>query len=169
MLSSYSIKLIFISTFSILVSACSGTTSDTLFPSDTSITSEPTNDIALESNNDIALEPTNDIALEPTNDIALESNNDITLEADNSGVITVNWLPPTENTDNSSLENLAGYKIYYGESSGNYTKSITLDNPGIASYVIEGLEISVTYYFAITAVNTSYVESVLSNEEFKNI
>ena len=36
------------------------------------------------------------------------------------------WDPPTTNTDGTTLADLAGYKIYYGQSSGNYTEHSTL-------------------------------------------
>ena len=49
------------------------------------------------------------------------------------------WVEPTENTDNSALTDLSGYKIYYGSSPGNYTESITIDNPGVTSFLVEGL------------------------------
>ena len=36
-----------------------------------------------------------------------------------TGSTTISWTPPTSITDNSPLTNLAGYRIYYGTSSGN--------------------------------------------------
>lgn len=77
--------------------------------------------------------------------------------------ITINWQPPTENTDGSALTNLAGYDIHYGTSSGNYTQSISVSNPGIATYVVDNLSPG-TYYFAVAAVNSSGTESPLSSE-----
>ena len=41
------------------------------------------------------------------------------------GSMTLSWTAPTENTDGSQLNDLAGYKLYYGTSAGNYTKSGT--------------------------------------------
>lgn len=80
----------------------------------------------------------------------------------NYGTATLSWLPPTENTDGSSLTNLAGYNIYYGTEAGNYTEVITIDNPGIAEYVVDNLPPGNTYYFVITAFDDSGNESEYS-------
>ena len=58
---------------------------------------------------------------------------------------------------------LAGYKIRYGQAARTYTKEITLNTPGLATYVVDGLVPS-TYYFVITAFNSKGVESSHSNE-----
>ncbi len=68
-----------------------------------------------------------------------------------------------QNTDSSPLTDLAGYKIYYGSESDNYQTSIQIDNPGIAIYVVEYLTPN-TYYFVLTTINSSGVESQFSNE-----
>jgi len=80
-----------------------------------------------------------------------------------SGAVTLNWTPPTENTDGTPLTNLAGYDIHYGTQSGNYTQSISVSNPGIATYVVDNLTPG-TYYFSVAAVNSAGTESPLSAE-----
>ena len=75
--------------------------------------------------------------------------------------VTVNWNPPTENTDGTPLTNLAGYDIHYGTKPGNYTQTITVSNPGIATYVVDNLSPG-TYYFAVAAVNSQGAESPMS-------
>ena len=82
------------------------------------------------------------------------------------GSATLSWTPPTQNSDGSPLTDLAGYKIYYGNESGNYQTSIQIDNPGIATYVVENLTPN-TYYFVSTAFNFDAVESAFSNEAVK--
>jgi len=72
------------------------------------------------------------------------------------------WLPPMQNTDGSPLTDLAGYKVYWGTSQGPYPNSITLSQSGLASYRVENLSPN-TYYFVITAFNSSGVESGFSN------
>ena len=85
-----------------------------------------------------------------------------------SGTALMSWVPPTENEDNTTLTDLAGYRIYYGVSSGNYSDSIVIDNPGLSSYLIENLA-NATWYFSMTAVNLSGIESVNSLEVSKTI
>ena len=77
--------------------------------------------------------------------------------------IMISWLAPTENEDGTPLTNLAGYRIRYGPQSGNYTSMVNITNPGLASYVINGLA-GGTYYLVLSAVNTSGGESTNSNE-----
>lgn len=79
------------------------------------------------------------------------------------GGVTLNWMPPTENTNGSALTNLAGYNIHYGTSSGDYTQTVSVSNPGIATYVVDNLTAG-TYYFSVGAVNAQGVESPLSSE-----
>jgi len=80
-----------------------------------------------------------------------------------SATVTVNWQPPTENTDGSALTNLSGYNIHYGTKSGDYTQTISVSNPGLATYVVDNLSPG-TYYFTVAAVNSSGTESLLSSE-----
>ncbi len=84
------------------------------------------------------------------------------------GSATLSWTPPTQNSDGSPLTDLTGYKIYYGNESGNYQTSIQIDNPGIAIYVVEYLTPN-TYYFVLTAINSNGVESRFSNEVSKQV
>jgi len=92
----------------------------------------------------------------------------VTVEAIVTGSATLTWTPPTQNTDGTALTDLAGYRIYWGTSSGNYTESVQLDNPGLTSYVVENLT-GGTWYFVSTAINSEGVESNYSNEAVKTI
>lgn len=80
-----------------------------------------------------------------------------------TAAVTINWTPPTENTDGTTLENLSGYKIHYGTASRKYTETITVRNPGLAAYVISSLAPG-TYYFSVTAYNSAGTESRFSSE-----
>lgn len=86
-----------------------------------------------------------------------------------TGTASLSWLPPTQNTDGSSISNLAGYKIYYGTEIGNYTDVINIDNPGVANYVIENLLAGYTYYFVLTAYDADGNESSYSGVGSKTI
>jgi hypothetical protein len=71
------------------------------------------------------------------------------------------WVPPTENEDGSRLADLAGYKIYWGTSAGDYPNSVTLMNPGVTRYLVEQLA-PATWYFVMTAVTAGGLESAKS-------
>jgi hypothetical protein len=74
-----------------------------------------------------------------------------------TGSATLSWTPPTENTDGSSLANLAGYRIYYGTKADALTQSIQITNPGLTAYTVGNLD-SGTYYFAIAAYTVNGIE-----------
>jgi hypothetical protein len=78
-----------------------------------------------------------------------------------TGSIVVSWLPPTERADGSALTDLAGYKLYWGPSPGDYPHHATISQPGIATYVIDELT-SGTYYLVATAYDSRGVESGFS-------
>ena len=75
-----------------------------------------------------------------------------------NGAVTVSWTPPVRNADGTPLTDLAGFRIYWGTSQGDYPNSVTIDNPGITSYVVDQL-LPGTYYFVVRAVNKDGVES----------
>ena len=77
--------------------------------------------------------------------------------------VTLSWQPPTENADGSALVNLQGYDIHYGTKSQNYTETIKVANPGLTTYVVQNLPAG-KYYFAVTAYNSSGVDSSPSGE-----
>jgi hypothetical protein len=79
-----------------------------------------------------------------------------------SGAATVSWAPPLENEDGSVLTDLAGYRIYYGSEPGQFSNSVTVNNPGITTYVVDNLAPQ-TWYFAFTALNYEGTESDFSN------
>ena len=83
--------------------------------------------------------------------------------AASAGAVTINWVAPTQNVDGSTLTNLSGYKIHYGTASNNYTQTIKVSNPGLATYVVDGLSPG-TYYFSVSAYNSAGTESPLSSE-----
>jgi hypothetical protein len=97
------------------------------------------------------------------------NNSEQTVSENNTNTATLSWQPPIDNTDGSTLTNLAGYKIYYGQSADNLSNVITLDNPGITSYMIENLSYGSKYYFAITAYDSDGLESNYSEVVSKDI
>jgi hypothetical protein len=75
-----------------------------------------------------------------------------------TGSATLDWMPPTENSDGTILSNLAGYTVYYGTSPGNLTQSVKITNPGLTAYTMTNLP-SGTWYFAVTAYSSAGTES----------
>ena len=72
-----------------------------------------------------------------------------------AGQVTLAWNPTSGN--------VGGYRLYYGQASGNYTSTIKISNQ--TRYTVVGLTAGKTYYFAITAYdNADTLESGFSNE-----
>lgn len=69
--------------------------------------------------------------------------------------VHVAWDPNTE-------PDLAGYRIYYGVSSRDYTHQVDVGN--VTTATVSNLQYGVTYFFSATAYNTSGLESDFSNE-----
>src|SRR5262245_20470544 len=72
--------------------------------------------------------------------------------------VTLDWNPNTE-------PDLAGYRVYVATASGAYGGSPVGQAPANAtSFVVNGLQPGVTYFFVVTAFDTSGNESVRSAE-----
>jgi hypothetical protein len=78
------------------------------------------------------------------------------------GTAVLTWTPPTTRANNTTLSNLAGYRIAYGTSATVLHESINVANPGLSSYVVENLKPG-TYYFVVRAYDSTGHESDLSN------
>ncbi|MFO7889272.1 MAG: fibronectin type III domain-containing protein [bacterium] len=84
------------------------------------------------------------------------SNTEIQLKWDAAtGSVVISWNSNTE-------ADLAGYKVYYGTESGNYSKVENAGNTEL--YSISNLVAGQTYYFAVTAYDESGNESDFSTE-----
>jgi hypothetical protein len=75
---------------------------------------------------------------------------------------TVSWAAPTENSNGTAVGPLGGYKIYYGTASRRYAATMDVSNPDLTTYMIDNLEIGVTYCFAVAAVPAGGVDGALS-------
>jgi hypothetical protein len=85
-----------------------------------------------------------------------------------NGSSTVYWTKPTKNSDGTTLTNLAGYKVVFGNSASNLNQSKSISDPNATSTTIAALG-SGTWYFAVRAVNSSNVESSNSTVVSKTI
>jgi len=78
----------------------------------------------------------------------------------------LSWVAPTKNIDGSTLEDLAGYKVYFGTESRKYTASYDVKN--VTTYNIDNLRDG-QYYFAVTAYDKSGNEGPYSKEIYIKI
>lgn len=85
-----------------------------------------------------------------------------------SGTVTVSWDAPTERIDDSPLENLAGFRVYYGTAPGAYTSKLEVNAPSLTSVVISSLPAG-TYWFVVTAYDAEGLESVYSEAASKYV
>jgi hypothetical protein len=84
----------------------------------------------------------------------------LVISAPQSGTVELTWLPNTES-------DLAGYRVHIGTTSGSYHLPIDVGNT--TTHKMTGLSPGQTYYFSVTAYNTSGYESGYSNEASKSI
>src|SRR6056297_1722100 len=84
------------------------------------------------------------------------------------GSATLSWTPPSERVDGTPIGNLAGYRVLYGQSSGEYELAIQIDNPSITRYVVENLGPG-DWFFAVTVRTADGLESAPSAEVSKRI
>jgi Putative Ig domain len=75
-----------------------------------------------------------------------------------TGSATLAWTDPTLNTNGSSLTNLAGVHLFYGQSQGSMTNEITVPSTSENTYTVSGLSAG-TWYFAATAYTTTGAQS----------
>jgi len=78
---------------------------------------------------------------------------------------SLSWAAPTTHTDGTPVTGLAGYKLHIGSASRIYDQKVDVGKA--TSYTLSDLTDGGTYYFAVTAYNSSGVESAYSNEANK--
>ena len=74
---------------------------------------------------------------------------------------TLSWEAPTENEDGSPLTDLAGFKIYYGNSPDALNQAINITSSATLTYTVVSLTPG-TWFFAIAALSASGAESAQS-------
>jgi hypothetical protein len=85
-----------------------------------------------------------------------------------NGTATVNWTKPTKNTDGSTLTDLSGFKVVYGNSASSLSQSKSVTGASATSTSIGSLGAG-TWYFAVRAVNSQGAESANSSVGSKTI
>lgn len=82
-------------------------------------------------------------------------------DAASTGQVRLTWEQPSRNTDGTALQDLAGYRLRYGQTRGRYTS--TVDVGLRTTYTMSGLRPGSTYYFAVVAYDIHGNESPLSD------
>lgn len=91
----------------------------------------------------------------------------INVEAFGGGSATLSWAVPTKRSDGSRLDNLAGFHVYYGQTSRDYANKVTVTSPNVSSYLVDNLSQG-DWYFVVTAFDKEGLESNPSNEGSKS-
>ena len=92
---------------------------------------------------------------------------------------TISWSPPTQNTDDSALDDITKYRFYYGpdanslqaipeldlaDTTGTVTSlhisTLTDEDKQMLTNHLQG---NTTHFFAMTAINSQNIESSFSN------
>ncbi len=76
--------------------------------------------------------------------------------------VTVDWSPPTQNTNGTALTNLAGVRVYYGPSASNLSQLTEVAGTAVKSYTISNLSAG-TWYFGAMAYSTTGAQSAMSS------
>lgn len=85
-----------------------------------------------------------------------------------TGSIRLAWDAPQTRADGSPLTDLAGFRIYYGTSSRNYSQVVSVNGAASTTYTIENLPAG-SYYLVLKAVDASSNESAATAELSKTI
>lgn len=80
-------------------------------------------------------------------------------------ITNISWVAPTEREDGTpiSLSEIAGYRVYYGPTSGGYTGRFDILDSSANETGVSDLPPG-RYYIAVTTLDTYGLESVLSEE-----
>lgn len=92
----------------------------------------------------------------------------ITVTQAAAGRATLSWEAPSQRTDGTPLTDLAGFRVYFGNSPHDLRYVTEVKDPGARSWVIENLT-PATWYFAATAFDASGAESDRSNTASKTV
>ena len=82
-----------------------------------------------------------------------------------TGTATVSWIAPSSRVSGAPmpLNELAGYKIYYGTSLGSYPDVVNVPDKTATAYTLSGLASNTTYYLVVTSYDVLGKESANSN------
>lgn len=79
-----------------------------------------------------------------------------------AGSALLTWVAPQSKTDGSLLTDLAGYRLYYGTDSRNFSNRIEILDAKARTHLVNGLSAG-TWYFSISATDSAGAESARSS------
>lgn len=84
---------------------------------------------------------------------------------------TFSWEAPLWPLDCSSMNAVAGYRVYYGTAPGTFTGSLDVGNTTSVTLATlsSAVTVSGSYYLAVTAYDSGGLESAYSNEVVKDL
>ena len=97
----------------------------------------------------------------------------LTAPSVHAGYLDLSWNPPTTRVDGTGLNDLAGYRVYFGTTSPACLSSSYQDVPSptpapspgdVVQFRLEGLEAGVPYSVQVSAFDQTGNESLCSNE-----
>lgn len=94
--------------------------------------------------------------------------NGTTVSTTPTGAAALSWTPPTQNTDGTTLNNLAGYRIQYGRTCSTRDQVVQVPNAGATSHTVNGLA-SGEWCFAVRAYTSNGSESAESKTATKTV
>ena len=80
-----------------------------------------------------------------------------------TGIVSLTWESPTINADATTLTDLAGYRVYFGETPLTYSNSVMIFGTSTTAS-IGNVPYNRTIYFAVAAFNIYGYVSSYSNE-----
>lgn len=83
---------------------------------------------------------------------------------------SLSWVAPSERSDGSALElsAISGYRVYYGEESGNYRNKIEINDGSVVQAQLDDIPEG-KYYVVVTTVDMNGRESAYSVEVVLNL
>lgn len=75
-----------------------------------------------------------------------------------SGTATLSWLKPTQNSDGTPLQDLAGFVVKYGNSPTALSQRISMADPSLTRYTVPSLGKG-TWYFTVVSYTAAGLES----------
>jgi hypothetical protein len=83
----------------------------------------------------------------------------------NNSAAGLSWVAPAEREDGTglALSEIAGYRIYYGTTAGDYQNQIDINDHTVGQTQLSDLPVG-TYYVVMTTIDTEGRESTYSSE-----